>query len=239
MNLDAVRVVLVHPKTSANVGSVCRAMKTMGVSRLSIVGRSGDLDEQEVLTVAVHAGDIYEAASFYHDLPQALAEVSLSVATTRRTGSRRNKLHLSPRELPSYIEERGDEAVAVVFGSEEHGLTTDEVASCSTMVSIPTSPDFPSLNLSHAVQIITYELFAHHGHLKPRRAVARIRDVNELVNTVWTTLDELGFYRNTDGSESARFFRDLFVRAALRRFELDYLQHIFEKIRFMAPRSRH
>ncbi len=238
MNLDAVRVVLVHPKTSANVGSVCRAMKTMGVTRLSIVGSPEDLDEQEILTVAVHAGDVYERAVFYASLPDALADVSLSVAATRRIGARRNKLHLSPRELPSYIEERGDEAVAVVFGSEQHGLTTGEVASCSTMVSIPTSPDFPSLNLSHAVQIITYELFAHHGHLKPRRAVARIRDVNELVNTVWTTLDELGFYRNTDGSESARVFRDIFVRAGLRRFEIDYVRRIFEKIRFMTPRAR-
>jgi tRNA/rRNA methyltransferase len=213
-------------------------MKTMGVSRLSIVGRPEDLDEQEIVTVAVHAGDVYETACFYESLPEALTDVSLSVAATRRTGAKRNKLHLSPRELPAYIEERGDEAVAIVFGSEEHGLTTGEVASCSSMVSIPTSPDFPSLNLSHAVQIITYELFAHHGHLKPRRAVARIHDVNELVSTVWTTLDELGFYRNTDGSESAGFFRDLFVRAALRRFEIDYLKRIFEKIRFMAPRAR-
>ncbi len=236
MNLDAVHVVLVHPKTSANVGSVCRAMKTMGISRLSIVGRPEALEEQEILAVAVHAGDVYAAASFHENLPDALADTSLSVAVTRRVGARRNKLHLSPRELPAYIEERGDEAAAIVFGSEEHGLTTGEVASCSTMVSIPSSDAFPSLNLSHAVQIITYELFAHGGHLKPRRGVARIRDVNELVSTVHTTLDELGFYRNTDGSESARFFRDLFVRAGLRRFEVDYLRRIFEKIRFMAPR---
>ncbi|NBB89737.1 MAG: TrmJ/YjtD family RNA methyltransferase [Spirochaetes bacterium] len=238
MNLDAVEVVLVHPKTSANVGSVCRAMKTMGISRLSVVGRRDGLDEQEVLTVAVHAEDVYRTASFHEDLSDALSGVSLSIAATRRTGSRRNKLHLLPRELPSYIEERGDADVAIVFGSEEHGLTTDEVASCSTMVSIPSSPAFPSLNLSHAVQIITYELFAHHGHLTPRRAVARIRDVNELVGTVWSTLDELGFYRNTDGSENARFFRDIFVRAGLRRFEIEYLHRIFEKIRFMAPQMR-
>jgi TrmH family RNA methyltransferase len=233
MNLDSVFIVLVHPKTSANVGSVCRAMKNMGLSRLVIVGRPEDLNAREVRAVSVHAEDVYEAAAYYEDLRAAIAETSLSVAVTRRTGARRNKLHLSPRELPAYIEERGDQAVAVVFGSEEHGLTTAEVATCSTMVTIPSSADFPSLNLSHAVQLIAYELFVHEDGLKPKRAVARIKDVEDLVSTVWTTLDELGFYRNTDGHESARFFHDIFVRAGLRKFEKDYLKRIFEKLRFM------
>jgi TrmH family RNA methyltransferase len=236
MNLDAVTVVLVHPKTPANVGSACRAMKTMGLTRLCVVGSCDDLDDAEVRTVAVHAADVYDAATFTDDLDEAVADASLSVAVTRRTGARRNKLHLSPRELGPYVDERGDDAVALVFGREEHGLTTAEVASCSTMVSIPSSSAFPSLNLSHAVQVVAYELYAYGGHLKPKRAVSRIRDVDALVSTVWTTLDELGFYRNTDGSESARFFRDLFVRAGLRKFEVDYLKRIFEKIRFMAPR---
>jgi TrmH family RNA methyltransferase len=227
-------VVLVHPKTSANVGGVCRAMKTMGVSRLAIVGEATDLNEREVRAVAVHAADIYDHATFYADLESALRERSLSVAVTRRIGQRRNKMHLSPRELPAYMEERGDTDVGLVFGNEEHGLTNAEVAACSTMLTIPTSPDFPSLNLSHAVQIVTYELFAYQGNLKPRRPVTRIAEVRDLVTTVWTTLDELGFYRNTDGSESARFFHDLFERSALRKSEIDYLKRIFEKIRFMS-----
>jgi tRNA/rRNA methyltransferase len=105
------------------------------------------------------------------------------------------------------------------------------------MVTIPSSSAFPSLNLAHAVQVLTYELFLHQGHLRPKRAVSRDSDVRLLVDTVWSTLDELGFYRNTDGSESARFFHDLFVRAGLRKFEVDYLKRIFEKIRYMAPRS--
>lgn len=234
MNLDAVTIVLVHPKTPANVGSACRALKTMGLSRLSIVGTPDSLDEREVTTVAVHAADIYRDAEFHADLSGALERASLSVAVTRRTGARRNKLHLSPRELPAYVEERGDAEVAVVFGNEEHGLTTGEVAECSTMLSIPTSPAFPSLNLSHAVQIVAYELFAYGGNLTQKRNVARIGDVKELVSVVWGTLDDLGFYRNTDGHESARFFHDLFVRAGMRRFEIDYLKRIFEKIRYMA-----
>ena len=235
--LDSVRIVLVQPKTSANVGAVCRAMKTMGLSRLAVVGSPEDLIEREVRAVAVHAEDVYENAAFFDTLEAALADSSLSVATTRRTGERRNKLHLSPRELPAYIAERGDPDAAIVFGREENGLTNAEVAACSTMVSIPSSNAFPSLNLSHAVQVVAYELFAHQGYLKPKRAVSRITDVRELVDTVWTTLNELGFYRNTDGTESARFFHDLFVRAGLRKFEVDYLKRIFEKIRFMSPPS--
>jgi tRNA/rRNA methyltransferase len=104
------------------------------------------------------------------------------------------------------------------------------------MVTIPSSNEFPSLNLSHAVQVLSYELFAYQGHLRPKKAVSRNQDVKLLVDTVWGTLSELGFYRNTDGSESARFFHDLFVRAGLRKFEVDYLKRIFEKIRYMSPR---
>ncbi|MFP4205972.1 MAG: RNA methyltransferase [Spirochaetaceae bacterium] len=234
MNPDRISIVLVQPKTSANVGATCRAMKTMGFERLAIVGPPAALDPREVRAVAVHAADVYERASYAEDLPSALREKTLSVAVTRRTGARRNKLHLSPRELPGYIEERGDPDAAIVFGNEEHGLTTAEVAACSTMVSIPSSEAFPSLNLSHAVQIITYELFTYQSGLHPRRAVSRIEEVETLVHTVWSTLDDLGFYRNTDGSESARFFHDLFVRAGMRKFEIDYLKRIFEKLRFMA-----
>ena len=238
MNPDSVRVVLVNPKTSVNVGAVCRAMKTMGLKNLAIVGSSGDLNDREVRAVAIHASDLYEETAFFESLEQALSDCSLSVAVTRRVGQRRNKLRLSPRELPPYIDTRGDSRVALVFGSEEHGLTTDEVAACSTMVTIPSSNRFPSLNLSHSVQILAYEIFAydlssHDGSRRTSGEVVHIGKVRELVTTVWTTLNELGFYRNTDGSESAQFFHDVFVRAGLRETEIDYLKRIFKKISFM------
>ncbi|MGM0674016.1 MAG: RNA methyltransferase [Spirochaetota bacterium] len=239
MQLDTARVVLVHPKTSVNVGAVCRAMKTMGLTNLAVVGAQEELIEREIRAVAIHASDVYDSAQFFDTLGEALSDCSLSVAVSRRIGQRRNKLRLSPRELPEYVEARGDTRVALVFGSEEHGLTNEEVAACSTMVTIPSSPEFPSLNLSHAVQIVTYEIFAHRissdtGHEEHTEwRVEPIGKVRELVSTVWTTLNELGVYRNTDGSESARFFHDIFVRAGLRESEIDYLKRIFEKIRFM------
>jgi tRNA/rRNA methyltransferase/tRNA (cytidine32/uridine32-2'-O)-methyltransferase len=142
-------------------------MKNMGLSRLRIVGAAaphagpGGFSEPEAALIrarAVHAADIWEGAAFFDTLAEAAADCSLLIGTTRRRGRRRKQASLAPGELAAQLRERPGPA-ALVFGNERTGLEDDELDLCHIASHIPVSRAFPSLNLSHAVQIYAYELF--------------------------------------------------------------------------------
>ena len=157
-NRDRITIVLMDPQDGANIGSVCRAMKTMGLSRLCIV-TSREHDDSRIRSLSVHAYDVYENRTQFTTLEEALEGFSLSVAATRRHGRFRKFSAASPEELAGQLTTFGQGHVAIVFGRESDGLTDEEVNLCNRVVTIPTSPAFPSLNLSQAVQIICYALF--------------------------------------------------------------------------------
>ena len=156
--LDRVDVVLARPAGALNVGACCRAMKSMGLKSL-ILAAPEDMRRDEVFTMALHARDVYENAQVYDNLESALAGTVLSAGITRRRGARRKWFSLLPEELAEraasavLADSAGAGRVAVVFGSERDGLSDEELACCNLACHIPSSPDFPSLNLSHAVQL--------------------------------------------------------------------------------------
>ena len=156
--LNRVQIVLVETQDGANIGSVCRAMKTMGLERLVIVG-DREYDENRVRTLALHASDLWENAKRVPTLDEALKDSILSVGATRRRGKFRKMSSFSPEQLAEKISSMPEGIISIVFGRESDGLRDDEVNKCAAIVTIPTSEKFPSLNLSQAVQIISYALF--------------------------------------------------------------------------------
>jgi TrmH family RNA methyltransferase len=154
---NRIQVILAHPQSSGNIGAVCRAMKTMNIHTLSIIGKK-NFDPVRIKHLAVHAYDIYKNASVFNNLEDALQDVSLIAGITRRRGKKRKYFAITPEELAEKITyNRGK--TALVFGNEESGLSREELSYCHLAVKIPSSGVFPSLNLSHAVQIITYQVF--------------------------------------------------------------------------------
>jgi tRNA/rRNA methyltransferase/tRNA (cytidine32/uridine32-2'-O)-methyltransferase len=141
-------------------------MKNMGLFRLRIAeaassagpGRFSDQEKALIRARAVHAADIWERAEFFDSLAPALADLSLTVGVTRRRGRRRKQASLTPGELAAWLREKPGSA-ALVFGNERTGLEDAELDLCNIASHIPASRAFPSLNLSHAVQIYAYELF--------------------------------------------------------------------------------
>lgn len=234
--LDRIRIVLCNPKTSTNVGAVCRAMKTMGIRQLDIVAPAEPLNDREVRITAIHAADIYDSARRFAALQEALQDAVLIAATTRRRGTHRSQPRFSPEEFARHAAGYGGGGVAIVFGNEEHGLTTEQLRLCPLVINIPTDPAFPSLNLSHAVQIITYSLYTAQTEQRPRTVVERSR-IEELLQTTMRTFELLGFFRVFSSRDTERLFRDLFARAALSPREADRLQRIFHKIPFMKQKA--
>ena len=156
--LDRVRVVLSHTSHPGNIGAVARAMKTMGLSQLWLVAPASFPDPVAEAR-ASGAEDLLAGARVVASLDEALADTVFAAALT----ARRRELslpRLAAREAAAVVVERcADGEVALVFGNETSGLSNQELALCQLPVTIPTSPDFSSLNLGAAVQVRCYELW--------------------------------------------------------------------------------
>ncbi|MDR0877193.1 MAG: TrmJ/YjtD family RNA methyltransferase [Treponema sp.] len=252
MVLSDFMIILCRPSEPGNVGAVCRAMKNMGLSRLRIVlPRKAELppglppqaalDQGLLRARAVHAEDVWENARFFDSLDEAAADCSLLIGTTRRRGRHRKNVTLDPVSLMSWLKERLPSGpIALVFGNERTGLEDAELDLCNIASHVPVSADFPSLNLSHAVQIYAYELFKTFGLPAQRDGAGpdgikgewipldRSR-VDTLTAEITNTLESLGFYKNPGREEQARFLRDLISRAGLTGREGKYFSDILCK----------
>jgi tRNA/rRNA methyltransferase/tRNA (cytidine32/uridine32-2'-O)-methyltransferase len=161
MKLSDIVIILCRPSDPGNIGAVCRAMMNMGLGNLRISGlpRAHFAPfEGEIRSRAVHAAGIWEGVKFFDTLGAAAADCAVLAGTTRRRGRRRKNVTMDCRELALWLEKRPGKA-ALAFGNERTGLDDEELALCNIASHIPASPGFPSLNLSHAVQIYGYELF--------------------------------------------------------------------------------
>ena len=151
-------VVLVEPESPGNVGFVARIMANFGVSDLRIVNADPRFDDQAQM-FAVRAKDILESAVICPDLKAALEDTDISWAATARHGGNLSvtRATLSLEELPDPLSRDG--RIALVFGRESAGLTNEEVLQCDLAFTIPSTKEYPSLNLSHAVAVTLYDLY--------------------------------------------------------------------------------
>ncbi|MDR0721633.1 MAG: RNA methyltransferase [Treponema sp.] len=230
MLLHDMVIILSRPQEAGNVGAVCRAMKNMGFSQLRIVS-PGRLDPAVIHTRAVHAGELWETAQFFTALPHAATDCSLVVGITRRRGQRRKSVSLSPEALGEYLRDQPGKT-ALVFGNERTGLDAEELAFCNLASHIPADAAFPSLNLSHAVQIYAYTLFRTLGPVTAVEGMWVPLDqagLERVVRSVTDSLESLGFYKQPGREEQERFFRDVFARAGLSIREADYMRNLFSK----------
>ena len=155
--LDNVRVILSSPSHPGNIGAVARAMKTMGLGSLYLVNPKS-FPDKEAERRSAGAWDVLNSTKVCTNLNEALSGTTLAAAVT----ARQRNLSLDvfdPRQgARKILSQAGKSPVAVVFGTETSGLTSDEISKCQFMVHIPANPEYSSLNLASAVQVMTYEL---------------------------------------------------------------------------------
>lgn len=163
MSLDAIDVLLVESRDGRNVGAAARALANGGLSHLHLVAPDA-FDEQCALHVAVQAEQVITGARRWGSLEEAIAGASWVVGTTGRglPGQR----HLTPVEFAREALERSRSGrVALVFGSEHHGLTEAQLLCCHAVSAIPAAPSQPSFNLGQAVAIYSSALFQASGEI--------------------------------------------------------------------------
>ncbi len=209
-------------------------MLNMGLDDLRIVGDRKDLDETQVRTLAVHAGRVWEQARFFEPnaagLRAAIADCSLAAGTTRRLGQKRKSWGMTPAQFANLAKGHGEGTVAVVFGNERTGLTDEELDCCSLAVNIPAGKEFPSLNLSHAVQLMAYELFTAFDERKRGYEPISLERLGKLAESLSSDIAQVGLYKRTGAGENERFLREILSRAALSEGEAARLERLFHRI---------
>lgn len=231
MTAADIRIVLVRPREDKNIGSVCRAMKTMGFGNLCIVGHQ-NIDHEAAATTAVHAVDVLDKALHCDSLEQAVEDSVLVAGFTRRRGRWRKYFAITPEQLVERLVSIETGPCSLVFGNEASGLDAKDLSRCHLAVRIPSSPRFPSLNLSHSVQIVTYQIFRRFQEKRETETFHPIESaaLEDLISLMITALSDIGFFTQGDPREMSVFLRDIFARATLEEGEAGRLAHIFDKI---------
>jgi len=227
-------VVLVRPREEGNVGSAARAMANMGLERLILVEPAAAIGKIAT-AFAVGAKPIFDGAERVGDLHQALAPFRRVVGTTSTRDRRLGIPLLSPRELPGWLAQDGPEVpTALVFGPEVGGLTNEELALASAVVTIPCAPVQPTLNLAQAVLILAYELFLARGDetapVSPPEPPASAAEIDGLLEHASQVLQKVGFARDDSYQGVLRDLRRLAARAAPDSRDVRILRGICRRI---------
>jgi tRNA/rRNA methyltransferase len=229
--LDNISIVLVDTKTPANIGAAARCMMNMGLSRLILVDPPKDT-HQEARKLAAGAHEIIEKAAVFPALAEALAGHGLVIGTSRHAGRQRKNVR-TPREmamqvLPILAMNR----VAIVFGNEVNGLENSELALCHEIVAIPSSDAFQSLNLSHAVIIIAYELFLASGAYAGRATeqLAPLEETEGFFLQLQETLQTIGFLERDNPERMMFSLRQLFGRARMNSRDVSVLRGVLSAV---------
>ena len=242
---DRLRIVLVGTQHPGNIGSAARAIKTMGLSRLVLVAPER-APNAESTALAAGADDVLEAAQRFDSLAEAVADCRLVLGCTAR--SRRVALdELLPRDAAAraVAEAAGGAEVALVFGRERTGLTNDELQLCHAAVHIPANPDYSSLNLAAAVQVLAYELrlallaAAAAENVTPvesRREdpPASHTELEGFFSQLAETLDAIDFHKGRAPESAMRKLRRLFLRSEPSEQEVRLLRGILADTQRMA-----
>jgi|SRR5579885_275788 tRNA (cytidine32/uridine32-2'-O)-methyltransferase len=155
--LDRIRIVLVNTSHPGNIGSTARAMKTMGLSDLVLVSPQ-QFPHPKAVEMASGASDILDQAVVVETLDEAIADCQLVVGTSARMRTIPWPL-LMPREMAEKVKnESPDSQTAILFGREQSGLSNEELQRCHLHIHIPANPEYSSLNIAAAVQVVAYEL---------------------------------------------------------------------------------
>jgi tRNA/rRNA methyltransferase len=231
--LDRVRVVLVETSHPGNIGSAARAMKTMGLSRLYLVMPKTVVNAQ-AQAMAVGAADVLASAVMCASLDEALQGTVLAVAVTaRRRDLSHPSVNVREAAIGAAAEAQGAD-VAFVFGPEMSGLSNEDVLKCQRIAHIPANPEYSSLNIAAAVQVVSYELRMAAGltdlPATVECALASFEEVERFYAHLERTLADVRFLNPAHPKRLMTRLRRIFGRVRLEQEEVQILRGVLKMI---------
>ncbi|WP_392537352.1 tRNA (cytosine(32)/uridine(32)-2'-O)-methyltransferase TrmJ [Legionella sp. 227] len=234
MNLSSIRIILVATSHPGNIGSTARAMKTMGLSSLYLV-QPKSFPDYKAKEMAAGADDLLEHAVVTETLDEALIGCQLILGTSARPRGI-SLPGLVPASCADLISQHADNTqIAIVFGREHAGLTNEELLKCHYHIHIPSNPEYSSLNLAQAVQIIAYEL--RMKLLAPKAEVALRQDeyatadeIEQFYEHLREVFIEIQFLKTSNPRRLMQRVRRLFNRVNLEKMEVNLLRGMLSQV---------
>ena len=211
-------IILMQPSTPGNIGAVARVMKNFNLKNLTLIDPKTNHLSLEALSRAKHAKDILKKAKIKPS--SYLKSRPTLIATTSQLGSDYNlkRTPLTPKQILTKISKK--QKVSILFGSEGNGLTNDELSLADIVLHIPSSPNYPTLNLSHSVTIICYELFQQSEDKTATQFTPASKIELNIINKNFTKiLNQLTFTTKEKKDTQKTVWKHIFGRALLTKRE--------------------
>jgi TrmH family RNA methyltransferase len=230
----SIRIVLVDTSHPGNVGAVARAMKNMGLTEMVLV-RPKQFPHAEATARASGADDVLAGARVVGSVAEAVADCGFVVATTSRERDQYYRV-LDVRDAAArLVEESARSPAAVLFGAERTGLTNEDIAAAHVLLRIPANPEYVSLNLAMAVQLVSYEIFRARGGRyvpdAPATPLATPEQMTRLYAHLAEVLEQIDFRdRTQSGTNLMMRIRMFLQRAELDQNEINILRGILTAV---------
>lgn len=229
-------VILYQPKDPINIGTTLRAMRNMGLSRLRIVEPAAD-DVFRINIAAPRSEEYIQAIERFPSLPEALHDVTYTVGLTARPRKANYTVMLAREAAPILLQRAIQGPVALLFGREDSGLPNEALTLCDAYITIPTNPDYSSLNLAQAVLIMVYELYLaaqdeppelpEGKHTYPLSNHAQLEGMyQQIEDTLWS----IEFIKSRTSKGVMRSLRHIFSRTMLDEREVRIVRGIFHEV---------
>lgn len=240
--LENVTVVLWEPQDDINIGNTVRASKNFGVTDIRLV-RPASADPETIAVSAPKAEDVIDSIGVYTELEEALADCVFVVGTTARSRAARRVVTEPRGAAVEAVEAAAEGRVAYLFGREDSGLPNEALDPCHQVVTIPTNPDYTSLNLGQAVLLNVWEVFrvaTDQPVEKPAIDVepdgerfdppAKVEMMEQLFEMAEEALHGVDFFKADETWNITRALRSVFLRARLSEREASILMGIFREV---------
>ena len=231
------KIVLVEPAGTINIGSVARLCENFNINELRLVSPKCDYLAKESKKMAVRGIKILEEAKIYKDLNSALSDCSRIIATCGRKDHGEIPLYSNKDALRWALESEREETIAIVFGREDRGLSNEELLKANKVISLNTSEHYPSLNLSHAVAIVLHQFnqFNELDLLKNNRRISyptNLIKLEDCINDLGSLLLNIGFLMNHTYKAKMSKIKQLLIRAEIKDDEVALIRGIISQTRW-------
>lgn len=233
MSYENIRVVLVGTTHPGNIGGVARAMKNMCLSDLVLVSPEAEFPSGKARARASSALDILEQTKVVDNLDEAIADCQLVAGASARLRAIPWPLVDARDCAKQAVDQSAQGKVALVFGREHSGLTNEELERCNLLVHIPANPDYSSLNIAAAVQVLSYEIHMAKRdqdnetlHVSNDYPMSTAEEMEGLYQHFEQALETIGFFDPDNPRQLMRRLRRLFNRAQLDKMEMNILRGI-------------
>ena len=234
MSFSNVQFVLFKPQLPENIGACARALKNFNFTKLKIVSPKISFPNEKVYSTSVGAKDIINSSKIYNSLEEAIKDANCVIATSSRV-RKKNYKYLTFQQLKKINFKK---KIAIIFGPEASGLTNNELSYANYLIKIPTNSNFQSLNISHCVIILCYEIFkilnkrSINLSLKDKHKLINKKDLNKFVDFLVHSLDQIGFLQpNHKRKSMIQNMRSIFHKMNLSDKEMRILLGIFTSLK--------